>query len=499
MKNHKYKKKKLSQSRKRFKQESLEKKTISEFESEKELIDYLTLHDKTESCIIISSCVINFDFNFTHFLEELSIISKNDDVQMVVEKDIVIENVKFNSLVCFSNLVLKGEFRVLTTTFSSLVIAHCDFVQHEVSYFESKSSIFWSDCKLLKNANLIDCTFQSDFYVHSFELEKNVECVFDNCSFLGKVSFAKLNLSLHSEIFFEDTKIYGQFNMSDCQNVGKISFVGEIAETARLEINRMNYIIGRDGDLAEFLMGYLGILSSNVDGTLSMYHVNLNKLDLEGSRIKATSFTTTYLFYTNLCNKETALILKQSAITSNDSFLISKYKAEEFNCQLRDGVINSFEKIKRRIDNKPLAKLERNQNKAHWIRKQVRAFFSFIVYLGAAFTSKENFLLFLNKYSNEFGLSWLRGLKFTLIITFIFYWLINYFGMEEPIFVVDWRFSNFEYVFKGYINLLNIISFNKEIFQFRLTAIGELIFLMSRVFIAYGIYQTISAFRKYGK
>lgn len=40
-------------------------------------------------------------------------------------------------------------------------------------------------------------------------------------------------------------------------------------------------------------------------------------------------------------------------------------------------------------------------------------------------------ILFLNTISNKNGLSWLRGISFTLVCAIIFFWIINFLGIED--------------------------------------------------------------------
>lgn len=104
----------------------------------------------------------------------------------------------------------------------------------------------------------------------------------------------------------------------------------------------------------------------------------------------------------------------------------------------------------------------------------------------------DSILLFLNWVSNDNGRSWSRGVLFTLIVAFIFF----------RIYLYNLNVSfNFKECYTEYI--LFITSFPK----LELDGYSELndnwkiklVIWLSRIFISYGIYQTIAAFRKYGK
>lgn len=106
--------------------------------------------------------------------------------------------------------------------------------------------------------------------------------------------------------------------------------------------------------------------------------------------------------------------------------------------------------------------------------------------------SLDSIILVLNSLSNKHGQSWLRGIIFTLIIAFGFFilYIINISN-----------FPSFSKLIKDYI--LFISSFPKlqleEFSELNKTWNVSLVIWLSRIFISYGIYQTVSAFRKYGK
>lgn len=113
----------------------------------------------------------------------------------------------------------------------------------------------------------------------------------------------------------------------------------------------------------------------------------------------------------------------------------------------------------------------------------------------------ERVLLWLNTVSNKNGQSWWRGFKFTIITAAIFFTLINYVGIasENKFFIIDWKFCGFGEVWQQYLNMFYLIDFKDKFNNIRLNALGDTLFFSSKIFVGYGIYQTISAFRKYGK
>lgn len=111
---------------------------------------------------------------------------------------------------------------------------------------------------------------------------------------------------------------------------------------------------------------------------------------------------------------------------------------------------------------------------------------------------KQNYLiLILNKYSNNFGKSWLRGVLFTLGIAFIFYiWFlasIHQVLLRNLSNTTHWDFLKF------YLQFINIINVHYEPFGIKSTQYSwqYTLLVLGRIFIGYGIYQTVQAFRKY--
>ena len=119
---------------------------------------------------------------------------------------------------------------------------------------------------------------------------------------------------------------------------------------------------------------------------------------------------------------------------------------------------------------------------------------------------QEKTILILNKISNNHGLSWTRGLGFTLGIVFFFYFLYH---LAENNFHISFNNISFTNVKEFVINALQFLwipegikdlpdklLLSKSWYSF-LTMI--LSFYLGKIFIAFGIYQTVAAFRKHGK
>jgi hypothetical protein len=104
----------------------------------------------------------------------------------------------------------------------------------------------------------------------------------------------------------------------------------------------------------------------------------------------------------------------------------------------------------------------------------------------------DSILLLLNYLSNNNGNSWFRGVGFTLTTGLLF-------------FILYLRTLNIQFCFdEDYKDYVIFISSFPKLELEKYSALNnewkiQLVLWLSRIFISYGIYQTIAAFRKYGK
>lgn len=109
----------------------------------------------------------------------------------------------------------------------------------------------------------------------------------------------------------------------------------------------------------------------------------------------------------------------------------------------------------------------------------------------------EKSLLWLNRISNNHGLSWWQGLKFTSGLTFIFYSIYLIIISSKLEFACTW--SAFGVTLKHYVELINVTQWSFKPFGIDNEPWGFTFLFASRIFISYGYYQLIQSFRKFGK
>ncbi|MGV0832841.1 hypothetical protein ACTS9D_11580 [Empedobacter brevis] len=112
------------------------------------------------------------------------------------------------------------------------------------------------------------------------------------------------------------------------------------------------------------------------------------------------------------------------------------------------------------------------------------------------------YILKLNELSNDFGINWFKGVKFTIktsIFFFIIIVLINSFTISDyPLkFNIHHNFVSSSIILSEFLKFSFSVGFGNE--EIQSNGYLYLIFILSRICIGYGIYQTVTAFRKFGK
>jgi uncharacterized protein YjbI with pentapeptide repeats len=153
-----------------------------------------------------------------------------------------------------------------------------------------------------------------------------------------------------------------------------------------------------------------------------------------------------------------------------------------------------------RIIKNELLKINNNVDALHYKSKEMAAYEMELAWR-AHFWNK--FLIILNRLSNNHGVSWSRGLFFTLLVGALFYGLylssLGYLPFQWGWRGWDsfWRAAgtNIKYFIRFFI-ITHDLDFMKE---YKPSAGSFIVDFVGKIFIGYGIYQTVQAFRKHGK
>ena len=116
------------------------------------------------------------------------------------------------------------------------------------------------------------------------------------------------------------------------------------------------------------------------------------------------------------------------------------------------------------------------------------------------FNNQDSLMFTLNYLSNKHKSSWLRGVGFTVLVAIIFYTISIFTTGKFQLSIEDiWPTINKNFsALIVFLNPTHNPNFIKDIFQIENLNSGYYVFdFIGRIFIGYGIYQTIQAFRKF--
>lgn len=110
---------------------------------------------------------------------------------------------------------------------------------------------------------------------------------------------------------------------------------------------------------------------------------------------------------------------------------------------------------------------------------------------------KDSLILYFNEDSNYFGLDWTKGIRFIFQWSLIFYllYIISYSASIDDFNCIP----RIEDLATNYLKFTNPLSFLDTPLENSEDYFLPLLFIsLSKIFVSYGIYQTIQAFRKFG-
>lgn len=377
--------------------------------------------------------------------------------------DLEIQNLYFESSMFYSRIDLeRGKFNWVSfyrCYFKGLT--RIDDIFEVGENLESK--IF------LKNIMLHSCTFEKDFIL-------NVSCELE--------SFSYSNCHYHELLNFNNYDVsHPVLIRIDGVNQGSVVFERTFADISLTGINLGNLYL-KDSTIETFYMnecqnngiisfskirgGNFFVIQDSISGNINFINSNINEfreIVIVNSKIDEISF-----------NEYPVKIL------SHSKFPQAGYGVEDKRENIKNlrSVYNQLKKIAKAKGEIDISnKFESLEYRQLLLSKKI---------------GFDSILLSLNLLSNNNGRSWIQGVFFTLLIGFSFFLLYLNFT-DARIYIDD------DNLYKDYIIFLS--SFPK--LELKKYAVfndewnTQLILWLSRIFISYGIYQTIAAFRKYGK
>ena len=393
----------------------------------------------------------------------------------------------------------------------------CSFSDYNGFYYDLSRSVFKGnvviDCNKYNNEDLYGNTlfshvnFCGSYFHKEFSILNAIigEISMQKCYFDDTVNISNNKYNASSSLDFSYSTInsllfigrnFDLINSQPNKLFDKISFSRSlITKDAFLLIRNIN------NEVSTKRAGTLDFSYANILGTVTVQDSKLNQIKLDKSTligdINIENVETDY------DSRESIAKIKNEFFQRNDIVNLLFYKAKEMK------YYSEHLEFKYKIITNVFRWFTKN-----WFYNTIGICFLPILLLLSLLPIKslekvrEYTLLYLNRISNSFGMSWGQGVLFTCVTAWIFFVLINTLGItslpdktSSPLFVWGWNgWNSFSGVWQNYLRMFYLTKF-EDVFNtsIRLNALGETLFFVSKIFVSYGIYQTISAFRKYGK
>lgn len=428
-------------------------KTI--FNNLSDTLDYLSKNDKSSENKVLNLSQCNFCFDldlyelFFSLKESNYIFShlsfKNSDFQNPV--NLFLSN---QQSIDFNLDFYKCHF---LDTFEFRGVELCENLSFVDTIFEK--NVEFSELVFKKGLRLSGASFHANLtFAH---LELNNRSIFftkidDRTKFEGNLYFFNVVFNdarfwdfifLH-DVFFQNTIFNCPAQFNNSKFLGK-TVLKSIETIGLTEFKNKVYF-----DNAE--INDLNLINIVFDKVVSFNYATIKNISIENVHCYGFPLSLVGTNIGNVTNEGTARFLKSEAMKSNDPFLIADLNTKEMNMHYK---------------------------KLRW-RNRTEFF--------------DKIILFFNKYSTNFGERWQQGVGFILLS-----WALSFSSM---IMLRDGIGSTFIWFDKQYL---------KEALEFlwlfgSLKVLGDsyglpeiLIFILGKIFIVYGVYQTIAAFRKYGR
>ncbi|WP_321286687.1 hypothetical protein [uncultured Sunxiuqinia sp.] len=320
----------------------------------------------------------------------------------------------------------------------------------------------------IESLDISDCRFDSNFNLYCYEQDIDYESNGIMCNISGVI---------HGNAVFENVPITHL-------SIGAVNFGNLTFNRIRTKLIFLQYFHNNNKLTISNI-----VLDKNYN-LLLIYDSNIN--DTEFININFKKFDEVVIAKSNVSNILLSNSLFPRKIQTETKLPTLGYKIEPHeNINKNMYYRETYRQLKLAMEkqgNRNLA-LQFKAKEMHHLRKELKI-------------GWDKTLLYLNFISNNHGISWIRGIIFTIAIGYVFFCIYNS-TLSDQYFYWDINSSR-EQTKEAFIFGLNhFSSFIASFPKLRLddnsnTWQTNLSVLASRIFIGYGIYQTITSFRKYG-
>lgn len=351
-----------------------------------------------------------------------------------------------------------------------------------------KKNVDFGGCRFLKKVDFSNCVFEEEFNPSSFESTVNFShSVFkEDVMFCGKHFDGFTDFSctrFEKGLDFKDSVFEDELKFHDAILNGDSFFEGV---EFKKKVNSWNLTCNKSISFkwANF----------REKANFSDMNVNSGKTNFHGANFEKNAY-----FYNSDLNK---LVLTKSVIEKGVYFLDSKI--EKANRETWRIIKNEFIKQNNKIEslNYHALEMKEYEKELFGIKKKLKySLFRFIRDFYLVFTKGDRtnkFVIFINRITNGFNLYPFRGISFTLIATLFFYLSFIYVVQFEKEYELIYSIEYVGVNFKQILQFLNITDWKYSPFGWDYDW-GYGVLFFGRIVVGFGLYQTIQAFRKYGK
>lgn len=423
---------------------------------------------------------------------------------------------EFKANVFFHNAIFDtNQIHFNHSIFRSRFLAqNLEFVTKDGSenYIQFKKAQFFKDVDFSYTNFDRVCSFDDSKILGNIHFQKshfNTSVDFFNAEIEGSLLFSpspsnnalEVEPNIINQISFYRARIGGRIDFENCEiDLLEASFAniqkGALFRIYKSKVNSLDFTsVQNDGIII------LENNQNNIDEITFESAINTGTIEIENTEAKT------------ILDRKTARLLKNSANKSGNTIDGLNYKAKEMalyqkeltskikpSLRLKALLSNLLNSITRKIILSVLFAIPAIiiASITHQVLYTLIAFLTLLIFIWTSIGSflNEMTVLMLNTISNKNGLSWFRGLTFTLTVWVLFYGI---FIMSRDG-IGDVFFLSIEENREGFIKYLWLPSGLNDLFLDNtktISAFAITIFILGKIAIAYGIYQTITAFRKY--
>lgn len=472
------------------------------------------------SSIYIRSCI----FPNQIIYDDCAFLNKIKLTLCVFQEELQIMKCEFNNQLLVNECGFYSDYSFKDCRFY-------DYLRFDTcSFYDSCNDSFISDCHL-KRIVLCKCELATEFKfgiicgssIDEVVIDQN-KSIFDFIVYRSNINYCVVrNNTIESSLFFDLCEFRKEINFDCNEYLCKINF-----DSCKFIEPLILYDIVFQKKLSFYQCEFqdcLVVKNSIFDSTVSFW----NSIFLDKIQFDRVDFNQVFVFTISTCNNEVQFL--NSSVRSNTviNFSGTEFKSgldisrANFNCTFNCWNIsirdirknnNRFKLIssdeiqynndvdmivvwRRQRETFRIIKnaLESQGNKVDALEfrsKEMRCYWN---ELSLANNPGRVLMLSMNRLSNNFGVSWGLGIVWIFSVSIIFYFFFIV-SLDGDI-VVD-----FTYLSQNVSDIFNMWQVNKlgqlEGYP-NISASTQFILIIGRILIGYGIYQTIQAFRKYGK